>query len=155
GKLSPTAELTENEQEKFAELKEQIEMILTQENGVIKFYHHGETYGRENDKDYYEFTNFASYPFYFTSQASDQRTPFPSRQVFRQSSTSRKISWFSHAPGSWENDGSNAKKIAVMKLATEQKFRAHDELKAILLATNYQILIENTASDARAKKDSC
>lgn len=82
------------------------------------------------------------------------------RKLFEQgtSLTDGRKGWDGTGSGSWENDGSNAKKIAVMRMVVELKFRQDDYLKDLLLKTRGKKIIEDTKSDTlnpEKKRDDC
>ncbi|KLL01672.1 MAG: hypothetical protein MRERC_11c025 [Mycoplasmataceae bacterium RC_NB112A] len=66
--------------------------------------------------------------------------------------------WHGKGSGSWENDGSNAKKIEIMRLIVKQKIIQHEKLKKLLLETGDREIIEDTASDTSKpenRRDDC
>ncbi|MCE8163028.1 MAG: DUF1768 domain-containing protein [Candidatus Moeniiplasma glomeromycotorum] len=65
----------------------------------------------------------------------------------RKRLTDGKSGWHGTGSGSWEGDGSNAKKIEVMRLIVEQKFRQHEKLKKMLLETGAKEIIEESPYD--------
>jgi len=78
----------------------------------------------------------------------------------RNGETKTKITdnWHGKGSGSWEEDGSNAKKIEIMRLIVRQKFFQHDYLKNLLWKTGTRDIIEDTANDtsrSENKRDNC
>jgi N-glycosidase YbiA len=62
--------------------------------------------------------------------------------------------WHGTGSGDWKHDGTKAKKLEIMRLIVEQKFRQHDCLKNLLLGTGNKQIIEDTQSDDKRKNGS-
>jgi N-glycosidase YbiA len=115
---------------------------------VIQFYSVSDEYG--------EFSNFARYPIqlkgkrWSTSEHYFQAQKFADvrdqEEIRRASTPMLAAQWGRDRKRKLRRDWESAK-LGVMREAVEAKFRQHDDLRALLLATGDARLVEHTEND--------